>query len=339
MVGRSLLLRAARRGERGVALVLTLLVLSVLVVVVAQLSFSTKLDVKIASNYRADVQNQYAVRAGVAYAKLFLKQDFEVAPDVDSLQETWAKTFEPIMVGDVELMLWIEDEDRKFNLNSLIDPRGAVNTRGKDQYTKLLKVLRIGDNTLVPRLVDYLDKDTEGLFEHNAKNNFLYTAREVRRLEGYTDDVLFGDLETQSSPLGLLPLVTTWSTGQVNVNTASIEVLECIHADMTRDAAEAIVHWRTAGSSTGKANVFQTLPGDLNKVPGLKSDLTKKIAPLLTVKSSVFLAHLRARRGSLERRMQAVLRREEGIVKTVAIFQDQTYRNTGILNEDGEKEP
>ncbi len=327
-----------RRGQRGVALILTLLVLSVLVVVVSQLAVATRLDLKISQNYRGDVQNTYAIRAGISYAKLFLKSDLENAPDADTLHETWAKQFEPIQIGEVELQLWIEDEDRRFNLNTIVDPQGAVVSRTKDQLTRLLQILRTNDNSLVPRLVDYVDKNTEGLFEKGAKNRPLYTAREIRAIEGFTDIVLFGGTGTGGVTPGLLPFATTWSATAINVNTAPVEVLQSLHPDMSRNVAEAIVHWRSVESTPGKGNVFQQLPGDLTKVPGLKEDLAKKIAPSLAVKSTVFLVHLRARRGSIEQRVQAILRRDQGIVKTVALFQDQTYRSSGILDEEGEKE-
>ncbi len=326
------------RRRRGVALILTLLVLSVLVVVVAQLSFSTKLDVKIAQNYRGDVQNTYAVRAGINYAKLFLKADMENAGDVDSLHETWARTFEPVIIGDVELMLWIEDEDRKLNVNLLVDQNGAVIARNKEIYERLLKILRVSDNTLAARLVDYLDRNTDGLFEKDAKNAALYSTRELRRIEGYTDAILFGGDPSSQDALPLLPHITAWGPPQINVNTASAEALQSIHPEMSMEAARAIVNWRAIESAPGKGNTFQQLPGDFSKVPGFPKDLGAKIAPLLTVKSSVFLVHLRARQGSIERRVQAILRREQGIVKMMALFQDQTFQSVGILDEEGERE-
>ena len=188
------------------------------------------------------------------------------------------------------------------------------------------------------RLVDYLDKNTEGLFEKGAKNAALYSTREVRRIEGYTDTILFGGAQQESGAIPLLPLVTAWSGVQVNVNTASVEVLQSLHPEMTREAAQAIVTWRAAETAPGKGNVLAQLPGDFAKVPGFPEELGAKIAPLVTVKSSVFLVHLRARQGSLERRVQAIVRREQGIVKTMAVFQDQTYQSAGILDEGGKAE-
>ncbi len=61
--------------QKGIALVMSLLIIIILVVVVNQLSYSSRVDVFVAENYHADLQNRYGLLATLDFAIAYLKID------------------------------------------------------------------------------------------------------------------------------------------------------------------------------------------------------------------------------------------------------------------------
>lgn len=303
-----------RRGRRAVALILTLLVLSILIVLIAELSFTTKMDLKVAANQLGDLQNTYALRSGLSYAKLFLKADLDKGADTDHLHETWARAFEPIPIGDARLTLAIEDEERKFNINSIVNKDGKIDEKAKERLGRLLKVLGSSDPSYLDRIADWLDKDSDGQFEEGARNATLRLPGELREIPGLTEVALLGNANVNPPVLGLLRYVTVSGDGKINVNTTTAEVLQALSANVTPDLAKAIVAWRDGKTETGDSNVYKTLPADLTKVSGVTEELAKEISPRLTVKSKFFTVHLLAEQTGIEKRAKALVVRDQGIV-------------------------
>lgn len=101
--------------RRGIALIMALLVLTLLVVVVGQLAYTTRIDLQVASNATDGQQALYAAWGGVEFAKGLLRDDVQ-RNEHDGLADRWARLSKPVKVGDVEVTLTIEDEERKLNL-------------------------------------------------------------------------------------------------------------------------------------------------------------------------------------------------------------------------------
>jgi type II secretory pathway component PulK len=57
-----------RKSEKGVALILTLLIAAILVTLVVETNYSTQVDVRIAGNVRNDLQASYLAKSGVNIA-------------------------------------------------------------------------------------------------------------------------------------------------------------------------------------------------------------------------------------------------------------------------------
>src|SRR5947209_4401275 len=96
-----------RGGERGIALILTLLVLSILIVRISQFSWSAKVERTIARNAKDDLKMNFAARGAVAYAQAFLRADRALQTNLDSMREDWADPtkFQSVRVGDVSLKI------------------------------------------------------------------------------------------------------------------------------------------------------------------------------------------------------------------------------------------
>ena len=128
--------RGRRSSERGIALIITLVLVAILVTLVVEVTYSTHVNVRIAATFRDDLSAYYAARSGVELALAVLRMDFEEdQEDVsqgkqstrqDHLGELWANLDEAVtaaqgleadLFGGGQLFLRIIDEDRKINVN------------------------------------------------------------------------------------------------------------------------------------------------------------------------------------------------------------------------------
>ena len=339
--------RGCRRPRRGIALILTLLVLSILIVIVLQMSLATKTELKVSENYLSDTQNYYAMKAGIAYASVILKSDAaDTDHPYDYLAEEWAQPTDLDEENGAHLHFQIEDEDHKFNANRLVGSGGQQNPAVRDQFLRLFKVLGPDNEKKVEALTDYLDwGDTDtGRYEEGAKNTYMYTLEELLQVgqspggEGVlSPGVVYGD--TQNIPL--MPLVTLWTnpvglTGQVNINTAPKEIFMALSDDITEEIARNIVEYRTSGQG-GAYKPFEKIE-DIQKVPGFPQDpaVFSRLSPSLSVKSNTFTVHLLATTGSVTSKAKAILQRSQNDIRL--LFYDDDQGLTGLLPQLIEKQ-
>jgi len=130
-----------RPADRGVALILAMLVLTLLIIVVFQLSYTTKVDLRLAKN-RLDLSVlDYACDGVYARAKAYLEADarenewdgpgdlWENADfaadagmeDYDYASDPWGEE-DADEESRIELDVYIIDEERKLNLSLLAEP-------------------------------------------------------------------------------------------------------------------------------------------------------------------------------------------------------------------------
>ncbi len=258
-------------GERGIALLVTLLVL-VLVVALAHEVFRIGAHSAQTGAYGRDsIRCVLLAEAGTGAARIALRQDAR-DNQFDTLDEFWSRAALPITLGDGEVRVTVEDEERKIDLNRLMLPNGnAPDERRLAVFQRLLDTLGI-DRSVADAVVDWMDNDenprvggAESAYylalpnPYRSKNDLFDTVGELRLVRGVTEEV-FGKL---------LPFVTVSSSGQVNINTAPKEVLMSLSAgtDMAEGGAidaktaDEIVEYRkdhpfTAVSQIGNVSPF-----------------------------------------------------------------------------------
>ncbi|MBI2930508.1 MAG: general secretion pathway protein GspK [Planctomycetes bacterium] len=300
------------RAQRGIALLLALLVLVILIVLVGQMVVTATHNRSVADNATADLLNSYAVRAGYTQAQLYLQADAERGTEVDSVNERWAQSIE-FAVGQAQVRVKTEDTGAKINLAQMVNDKGEVNTPVFDMVRRLLTMLGHSDEPAY-RILDYEDSDTRGDFEAGARNEALTTLDELERIGGLERKVLYGD----DSRKGILPFVTIWprrsttpGAGLINVNTAPAEILMALHDEMTPQLAAAIVTRRTQRAADGSVQHFKGV-AKLADVEGMPATLLQAISPQLTVKATTFEIHVRSSVGPVEKAWLYVMSRTVG---------------------------
>jgi hypothetical protein len=151
----------ARRSERGMALLATLLAVALMTILVVDFATSAALGYRSAANQANELRALYLARSGIQVGVALLERDsFSDALQqqaYDSLKDVWAIPTPPIPVDGGTVSVSIVDEARKLNINQLYDWRAhQIN----DNYAQMIARLfeGIGVTTdLIPIIVDWLD--------------------------------------------------------------------------------------------------------------------------------------------------------------------------------------
>ncbi len=288
-------MKRPREGERGVALLATLLVL-VLVVALANEIFRLGARAAQTSAYGRDsVRSALLAQAGTGALRIALRVD---ARDnkIDTLDEYWAKPWPPFELGDGEVDIFVEDEDRKINLNMLVLPNGIAEDPLRLPIFRAFLEQQGLDASLADAFVDWLDIDDaprvggaeSGYYlslprPYKAKNDLFDTLEEILLVRGVTREIYDR----------IRPFVTVTSSGKVNLNTAPKEVLTALSAGtiaaevgaIDNAAADRFIEYR-------KEQPFQKVSEIGNVSPFFGNFLKTRFSDLVDVRSYYF--HVRS---------------------------------------------
>lgn len=294
----------------GVALLITLLVLVLIVILAMEIFRAGARAAQTGAYGRDSVRGALIAEAGVAAARIALRQS---AKDYkyDTLDQIWSRPVPPIELGEGTILVTVEDEERKLNLNGLVLPNGnAPDEQRLAVFRRLLANLDI-DPSIADAVVDWLDNDDTPRvggaessyylslpYPYRAKNDLFDTLDELRLVRGMTPE-RFDKIK---------PFATIYSSGKVNINTAPKEVLMALSAG--QDAADAgeiddsvadqIVEYR-------KDNPFRDARDIGNVSPSLRDLYTRTRFPdLLDVKGTAFRVRSTGNISGISRTIDAV---------------------------------
>jgi general secretion pathway protein K len=300
-----------RSDERGVALLLALLVLALLVALILEFDAEARREYRDAAAFRDNFKATILTRAAVQAARAVLQQDLlkdkQTGKFYDAPTDLWAFPIQNYAIGDGLLTAQIEDERSKLNLNDL-----AVAGDPTARKAKILRVKRLFDllqisPDLVDAIVDWVDSDdvpepagAETLHyqalrpAYRAANAPLQTVREIRLIKGMTPEIVEK----------LLRYVTVYpqeGDSRVNINTADVLVLQTLDPRITQAMAGEIVQSRP----------FITIQ-DLDRV-GSFAEIGKELRLLnvYDVKSNYFSARMSLTINDITRTGAIVLQRDE----------------------------
>jgi len=297
-------------GERGVALLVTLLVL-VLVVALANEIFRLGARAAQTGAYGRDSIRCYLLaEAGTGAARIALRED--AAENIwDTLDEYWSRPVPQIELGEGVIDVVVEDEERKINLNRLVMPNGYA---ANDQLLAVFRLFLTGrgiDPSLADAFVDWIDKDDTprvGGAESSYYMSLPYPYKAKNDLFDSVDEILLVRGVTREIYKKILPFVTVTSSGKVNINTAPKEVLASLSAgtdaaevgQIGDDAVEKLIAYR-------KETPFKR-PQDIGNVSPFFKDLYSRtrFSDLIDIRSTTFHVRSRGTVGDTSRTIDAI---------------------------------
>ena len=299
-----------RSDERGIALLLTLLVLTLLVALILEFDVEARREYRDAAAFRDNFKATVLARAAVQAARGVLQQDFikdkQTGQFFDASTDIWAFPISNYAIGDGVLSAQIEDERGKLNLNDLAAGGDPIAKKTKVlRFKRLFELVQVNPD-LVDAIVDWVDQDevpeasgAEGPYyqtlrpSYRAANAPLQTFLELRVIKGMTPDLI----EKLSKVVTVYPQE---GESRVNVNTASLLVLQALDPRITQGVASDII----------QARPFKTIQ-DLDRVSNFEAvGKELRLQNLYDIKSDLFLARLIVSVNEVTRNGTVVLRRD-----------------------------
>jgi general secretion pathway protein K len=236
-------------GQRGVALVTALLVVSLAIIAATAMVTRFQVDMRRTGNLLNGEQAYAYAMAAESWAYVILRRD-RADNKHDALDEGWSTALPPIPVEGGFVNGRVEDLQGRFNVNNLVGNEGGVDTIQLDYYKRLLEILDL-EPALAPALQDWIDADINATFPDGAEddeyllseppyrtgNRPLADISELRLIKGYTAEVL-AVLEPH---ITALPDLTV-----INVNTATPVVLQALHAELDESDVQQLLEVRDA---------------------------------------------------------------------------------------------
>ena len=143
-----------RNRQRGVAVIMALLLTTLAITIVASLFWQQQVQVRLIENQRLQLQKQWILRGALDWASLILREDIKYS-GVDTLDEPWAAPLAETRldqyvengkagsdIADTTLSGSISDAQARFNLNNLVI-NGVIDDVAVTAFSKLLTILNL----------------------------------------------------------------------------------------------------------------------------------------------------------------------------------------------------
>jgi general secretion pathway protein K len=287
-----------KRSQKGMALIIVLLIMAIMTAMVVEFASATYTANASLYNWKEAQNLSLAARSGINLA-------IKVASDN---YERYSYTYPGTVVVPVpnvlenfegQVMVKVEDENAKFNLNSLILPNGTLNKATYESLKKMLVNLEL-DEQIADKIADWINRNRKagpGILEVSAKNAYMNSVDELW---------LIADSKACEK---MVPLVTVYGVGAVyaniiNINTASVPVLMALDDTMTSALAERIVNYRSI-------EPFKQT-SDIVKVAGFEGSSGQSLIGKIAVKASNFRITSEASQDRLKRIIDCVVENSGG---------------------------
>jgi general secretion pathway protein K len=272
------------RRQRGVALLVALLVVALAVILIAALLDRGELAFARTRNaLRSEQADAYAQGLETYAAQVLFKAQME-QPGPDTSQSAWALPLPPQPVPGGVIVAKMRDLNGCFNLNNL-SPRNKSNQSDSIQFfDRLLTNVGIGDAKLGSAVRGWLgDSSVDVATSYYLSQPVAYRPRgdlfahvsELRLVVGVTEDVY----------ARLAPYLCALPPGtKINLNTAAVPILQSVVAGMS--TAQATALW-----NSGQAH-FESRPNFVTTAKALAIPIndTQVGDAMFAFQSTYFLA-------------------------------------------------
>ena len=300
-------------AQRGVALIMVLGMVAIIAAWASTAAYEDMISIRRATNMQDEVRATMANESAWVASRIAFKEDQNNpllgTPDYDSLEDLWTQ-IPPWPLDDGLVAATIEDSNRYYNLNDLVDDKGVIIQAHFTQLQDMFINLGLNGN-LVFALADWMDKndiphgaagaEDSSYYsqDYEVKNARLDNWSELKLIQGFDTEVLT-KLKTAAA---VYPSKSNGSSS-ININTANAETLMALFPDMTLLDFETIDTDRPyeTKADINLANQPWAKGGDQNR---------------LSVKSDTFMLRVHASFGQANVREEFLLSRSGSNVQLI----------------------
>ena len=253
-----------KQKQKGVALFITLLVITIATLLATEIWFRNSLDIARQSNNRASYQSYHYARGMALWAKDILRKDYEENPEFDSSGDVWNQPISGIQLEDAVLSGQMYDMNSKFNLNNLYFS-GNFHPPSVNYFRRLLANLQM-DVGIADKIIDWMDENQVPMqmgaedVSYLSQNPAYRTAgqpfqhiSELRLIEGINEEIY----QRLKQFVTVLPLLSNSPT-KLNVNTAPAVLLKSLDDKISQ--RDALLLYKEGGASYRDIGVFFSDP-------------------------------------------------------------------------------
>lgn len=293
--------RTQFRKERGVAVLVALVVLAICASLASAMLWDRNLDVRRTANILyLDQAREYALGAE-GWSEQILRRDLQNS-QTDSLGEKWATQIPALPIEGGAITGRIVDAQGLFNLNSLVGANGQRNPAAFAQFQRLLVALQINPD-IAAAVTDWIDADATPIYPGGGEDEY-YAALQVPYLAADQPMTSISELllvkgVSYSDYQKLLPYVAALpdSAATINVNTAPWPVIMSLAPNISPAQAQQLVAQRG--------------PNGFQSVAQFQSLLTQRVAASnIGLASQFFRLTASVKIGSLQLTMYSLLERD-----------------------------
>jgi general secretion pathway protein K len=213
--------RSSQRRQAGLALLMAMLIVIIATTVAVSIVHEEKFTIR--KTAHVDLMDRAGLYAfGLEdWAQIYLREDREDS-DIDSLDEDWATSIPGLPIEGGYLGGFIEDEQARFNLNSLVGSEIAVT-----RFKRLCDNLEVEDS-FIPALMDWIDADFDIRYPDGMEENYE-TYRVANREMADISELMLVEKVDQEIFEKLKPYITALPTPTtLNINTMSTTLFESL---------------------------------------------------------------------------------------------------------------
>jgi type II secretory pathway component PulK len=283
-------------------LVLTLLITALLTALVIEFAYGVYVSTSALHNWATSQKLSVAAKSAVMLGSRLISQNAsQYSYTYPGLLEMAEKSPFEDLEGTISLR--IEDENAKFNLNTLRGLAVGFGTdKDKDPYTSFKRLLAALD--LRADIADRVSYWIDSTSEHRPPDG--KGASKGAPLDSVDELLLIPGIDADTYEK-LKPYVTIYTDDKtININSADVPVLMSLSDAVTRQMADTIVRYR-------ENTPFQNT-SDIQDVSGFRS-VGSDLQGHISVKSSAFRVTATAESGGIKRTIESVLDGSGRVVK------------------------
>jgi len=210
------------KAQKGIALITAMLIVALATAITVSLGFDQSLVLRKTEHLQNRAQSHQFIFGLEDWIQTILIKDAKDSK-IDDLSEPWATQIPPLPVDRGYLAGFIEDEQAKINLNSLLTSADML-----VRFKLLCDQLEV-DKEFIPALLDWLDKDVDVRYPDGAEDDYYSQLETPYRTANHlmsdvTELLLIKGMKVDDFNK-LLPFITVLPEATpLNVNTLSKEV-------------------------------------------------------------------------------------------------------------------
>ncbi|MBU6420467.1 MAG: type II secretion system minor pseudopilin GspK [Gammaproteobacteria bacterium] len=326
-------LSAQRSRQRGVALLIALVVVAIAATLSTGMIWNRELDIRRTANItQGDQAMEYALGAE-AWAEQILRRDYLSSPNNTNLTQGWAMQLPPLPVQGGSITGHLEDLQGLFNVNNLASSNAAQASAALAQFQRLLAMLNL-DPEIANATLDWVNAGSQAHFPGGAKDEYysrlspayltaeqpMTSISELLLVKGVTPQVYAALLPYVCA----LPLQAPGSSPNgvraataININTAPAPVIASLNSGISLEAAAGAVQSRLQAPFQNSSQLQQLLNVSVSCAGSSGCQNTAPL-PNTTLTSSFFRLTAQVKIGSTQVTLYSLLYRS-GSGATMAV--------------------